>query len=190
MPPPPPPPRLPVTGNQLPPVSSPSSPRTRTNSPAELPLPDLPPTGSFRASACFCPVASRIWHEQALQEGEKARRLGRCSQERGCWWTNMGRRQESQWAKKGWDALGKQKRCKLEGGGMSQVYDGKPWGTVGLRWMPFMEVGILEGSGLEHPSGVGSGPGEVPTSDQETEEPKTRRILRHPVPPPHSTTHC
>lgn len=51
--------------------------------------------------------------------------------------------------------------------------------------MPFVEVGILEGSGLEHPSGAGSGPAEVPTSDQETEEPRTRRILRHPVPPQH-----
>lgn len=42
------------------------------------------------------------------------------------------------------------KRCKLEGG-VSQVYEGKPWGTVGLRWMPFMEVGILGGSGLGTP---------------------------------------
>lgn len=39
---------------------------------------------------------------------------------------------------------------KLEGD-VSQVYEGKPWGSVGLRWMPFMEVGILGGSELGTP---------------------------------------
>lgn len=63
-------PRLPVTGNQLPPVSSSSSPRTRTNSPAELLLPDLPPAGLF-------PVGFRVWPEEAPQEGETGDTIGR-----------------------------------------------------------------------------------------------------------------
>lgn len=83
-------PRLPVTGNQLPPVSSSSSPRTTANSPAELQLPDLPPAGlihGHQPSLASVLLAPRVWLEQALQEGEKggghnrARSLERCSGE-------------------------------------------------------------------------------------------------------------
>lgn len=62
---------------------------------------------------------------------------------------------------------------------------GGQWDFDGCHLWRWVSWGVLD---WEHPSRAGSGPAEVPTSDQETEEPKTR-IVRHPV-PTHSTTHC
>lgn len=74
-----------------------------------------PQQASLRASTCFCLVASRVWYEQALQEGgsegKKPREMlsGKkrlLVEEPGE--ASWRRSQESQWAEKGWGALGKQ----------------------------------------------------------------------------------
>lgn len=62
---------------------------------------------------------------------------------------------------------------------------GGQWDFDGCHLWRWVSWRVLD---WEHPSGAGSGPTEVSTSDQETEELKTR-IVRHPV-PTHSTTHC
>lgn len=82
-------PRLPVTGNQLPPVSSLSSPRTRTNSPAELLLPDLPPSrplsGPARASVLLALGSSMNRPCRKDRRGhDRAKSLERCT-DGGTW---------------------------------------------------------------------------------------------------------
>lgn len=80
-------PRLPVTGNQLPPVSSSSSPRTTANSPAELQLPDLPPAGLIHghrlllSSWLLGSGLNRPCRKERSGGHNRARSLERCSGE-------------------------------------------------------------------------------------------------------------